>query len=196
MGAALAFSLFEIARHPDIQELVVLELKEVFGNDDRTPSLSDLRRLKYLEQCIKETLRLYPSVPLIFRTLTEDAKLGTAACMCSGFVVPQSSMPGLGQPATGPYSEPNKSIFYTLSCFFNPLNAELNPIRYLLALVRARHIVHVSRIRVKIRFSFILPSPLRTSWFPLPFTFFYQNFACIPCRSHVLHESTPQFLFI
>ena len=32
---------------------------------------------------------------------------------------------------------------------FNPLNAELNPIRHLLALVGARHIVHASRIRVK-----------------------------------------------
>ena len=32
---------------------------------------------------------------------------------------------------------------------FNPLNAELNPIRHLLALVGARHIVHVSRVRVK-----------------------------------------------
>ena len=31
----------------------------------------------------------------------------------------------------------------------NPLNAELNPIRHLLALVEARHIVHASRIRVK-----------------------------------------------
>ena len=31
---------------------------------------------------------------------------------------------------------------------FNTLNAELNPIRHLLALVGARHIVHVSRIRV------------------------------------------------
>jgi hypothetical protein len=31
----------------------------------------------------------------------------------------------------------------------NPLNAELNPIRHLLALVGARHIVHVSRIGVK-----------------------------------------------
>ena len=30
----------------------------------------------------------------------------------------------------------------------NPLNAELNPIRHLLTLVGARHIVHVSRIRV------------------------------------------------
>ena len=32
----------------------------------------------------------------------------------------------------------------------NPLNAELNPIRHLLALVGARHVVHVSRIRVNI----------------------------------------------
>jgi hypothetical protein len=33
--------------------------------------------------------------------------------------------------------------------FPNPLNAELNPIRHLLALVGARHIVHVSRVRVR-----------------------------------------------
>ena len=31
----------------------------------------------------------------------------------------------------------------------NTLNTELNPIRHLLALVGARHFVHVSRIRVK-----------------------------------------------
>lgn len=78
MGSALAFSLFELARHPHVQELVVQELYEVFGDDQRVPSLTDLRRLTYLEQCIKETLRMYPSVPLIFRMLTEDAKLGTA----------------------------------------------------------------------------------------------------------------------
>ena len=47
------------------------------------------------------------------------------------------------------------SIFKKKGCrenssFINPLNAELNPIRHLLALVGARHTVHVSRIRVKI----------------------------------------------
>jgi hypothetical protein len=31
----------------------------------------------------------------------------------------------------------------------NPLNAELNPIGHLLALLEAHHILHVSRIRVK-----------------------------------------------
>jgi len=33
--------------------------------------------------------------------------------------------------------------------FFNPLNAELNPIYYLLALLGAHHFLHFSRIRVK-----------------------------------------------
>jgi hypothetical protein len=32
---------------------------------------------------------------------------------------------------------------------FNPLNAQLNPICHLLALLGAHHILHVSRIRVK-----------------------------------------------
>ena len=40
-------------------------------------------------------------------------------------------------------------IYVPLAVDVNPLNAELNPIRHLLALVAARHIVHVSRVRVK-----------------------------------------------
>ena len=42
----------------------------------------------------------------------------------------------------------------TLPRRFNTLNAELNPIRHLLALIGARHIVHVSRVRVKALTSF------------------------------------------
>ena len=39
----------------------------------------------------------------------------------------------------------------------NPLNAELNPICHLLALLGAHHILHVSRIRVKRRVKSYLP---------------------------------------
>jgi len=35
--------------------------------------------------------------------------------------------------------------------YFNPLNAELNPICHLLALLGAHHILHISRIRIKYR---------------------------------------------
>ena len=42
------------------------------------------------------------------------------------------------------------------ACVINPLNAELNPIRHLLALVGGRHIVHVSRIRVNNVFTCVI----------------------------------------
>ena len=42
-----------------------------------------------------------------------------------------------------------QDIFHLSFLFFNPLNPELNPICYLLALLGAHHFLHVSRIRVK-----------------------------------------------
>jgi len=41
-------------------------------------------------------------------------------------------------------------VLYLLKCF-NPLNAELKPICHLLAVLGAHHILHVSRVRVKIQ---------------------------------------------
>ena len=38
----------------------------------------------------------------------------------------------------------------SLHLSFNPLNPELNPICYLLALLGAHHFLHVSRIRAKL----------------------------------------------
>jgi len=45
-----------------------------------------------------------------------------------------------------------QKVWHTLltQCFINPLNPELNPICYLLALLGAHHFLHVSRIRVKL----------------------------------------------
>lgn len=34
--------------------------------------------MKYLEQCIKETLRILPTIPIISRTLTEELEIGLA----------------------------------------------------------------------------------------------------------------------
>ena len=43
-----------------------------------------------------------------------------------------------------------ENFIITSTAYINPLNAELNPICHLLALLGAHHIFHVSRIRVNI----------------------------------------------
>lgn len=61
--------------NPDIQQKVHRELDDVFGDSDRDISYDDLGSLVYLECCIKETLRLYPSVPLFAREVKDDTMI-------------------------------------------------------------------------------------------------------------------------
>ena len=49
-----------------------------------------------------------------------------------------------------PFGIPEIILNSSLLHAINPLNAELNPICYLLALLGAHHFLHVSRIRVNI----------------------------------------------
>lgn len=37
--------------------------------------ITALNNLEYLERCLKESLRLYPSVPMISRVTSEDIKM-------------------------------------------------------------------------------------------------------------------------
>ena len=53
-----------------------------------------------------------------------------------------------GGGAVAPKEE--KLAFILCLRLFNPLNPELNPICYLLALLEAHHFLHVSRVRVKL----------------------------------------------
>ena len=62
---------------------------------------------------------------------------------------------------------------------FNPLNAELNPICHLLALLGAHHILHVSRIRVKNRAFYIYRTGV-----PLP------SKCCIARTQHDCNQDT------
>ncbi|KAL1123288.1 hypothetical protein AAG570_002374, partial [Ranatra chinensis] len=74
-SSAVTFSLFVIGTYPDVQEKIVAELYDIFGESDRNVEMKDLKQMEYLEKVIKETLRMYPSVPHISRMLTNDIKL-------------------------------------------------------------------------------------------------------------------------
>uniref|UniRef100_A0A182PE71 Uncharacterized protein n=1 Tax=Anopheles epiroticus TaxID=199890 RepID=A0A182PE71_9DIPT len=74
--SGMCWALFLLALHPDVQRQVQQEIDSIFGESDRAPTMRDLNEMKLLERCLKETLRLYPSVSFFGRTLSEDIALG------------------------------------------------------------------------------------------------------------------------
>ncbi|XP_030387659.1 probable cytochrome P450 4aa1 [Scaptodrosophila lebanonensis] len=76
VGAAVAFTIFLLAQNSECQEKCHEEIVRIFEYSNRAPTMSDLREMRYMEMCIKEALRLYPSVPLIARKLGEEVRLG------------------------------------------------------------------------------------------------------------------------
>lgn len=77
VGASVAFTLFLLAKHQEHQQKCWEEIEEIFqGDQERVPTMNDLRQMKYLEQCIKESLRMYPSVPILARSISEDIQMG------------------------------------------------------------------------------------------------------------------------
>uniref|UniRef100_A0A146MH95 Cytochrome P450 4C1 n=2 Tax=Lygus hesperus TaxID=30085 RepID=A0A146MH95_LYGHE len=74
-AAALLFALFELGLNPEVQDRAYQEQVDIFGFDDRDVTKEDLGKMNYLEQVIKEVLRLYPPVPFWSRMLGEDLKL-------------------------------------------------------------------------------------------------------------------------
>lgn len=62
--------------HPAIQARVQREIDDILGPDlEKQVTFDDLGSFKYLDACLKETLRLYPSVPLIARQVTEETNI-------------------------------------------------------------------------------------------------------------------------
>ncbi|XP_058127633.1 cytochrome P450 4c3-like [Anopheles ziemanni] len=75
-AAAMAWILYLLGADPAIQERAIAEIDAVMGGDrERRPTMAELNEMKYLECCIKEGLRLYPSIPVIGRRLTEDVRV-------------------------------------------------------------------------------------------------------------------------
>lgn len=53
------------------------ELEDIFGNSsDIDVTIDDIKQMNYLDQVLKEVLRIFPLVPFIFRTATEDTVIG------------------------------------------------------------------------------------------------------------------------
>ncbi|XP_036318645.1 cytochrome P450 4g1-like [Rhagoletis pomonella] len=94
-SAGSSFVLCLLGIHKDVQARVFEEQKEIFADDlQRECTFADTLEMQYLERVIKETLRLYPPVPVIGRKVNEDVPLASGP-----YVIPKGTTVILGQYA-------------------------------------------------------------------------------------------------
>ncbi|BES98080.1 Hypothetical protein NTJ_10895 [Nesidiocoris tenuis] len=74
-STALQFVFLHLGENPEVQEKAYQEQLDIFGYSDRDVTKDDLNRMHYLEQVLKESLRLHPAAPQIARQLQEDLTL-------------------------------------------------------------------------------------------------------------------------
>jgi len=70
----LTFSLYEIAKHPEIRKKLLEEMERVVSVEGVT--WDSVKKLSYMKQFLQEVLRLYPPVPIDGFGATQDTALG------------------------------------------------------------------------------------------------------------------------
>jgi cytochrome P450 len=71
----LCFLLYELARHKDKQRTLQAELDREINRDNCPnghPTYAQINKLEYLNNCLRESMRLWPTVPLVARTSVQD----------------------------------------------------------------------------------------------------------------------------
>ncbi|KAJ8968358.1 hypothetical protein NQ317_000089, partial [Molorchus minor] len=84
---AICFTIMLLASHRDVQELILQEINQILGESNDQPTFNELQELKYLERCIKECLRIYPSVPFLSRVLEEDVVTSVGYTLPKGAII-------------------------------------------------------------------------------------------------------------
>ncbi|XP_075215298.1 cytochrome P450 4c21-like isoform X2 [Lycorma delicatula] len=126
-SAAITAAIFMLGHNPEVQENIFKELDEVFGDSERESTIEDLNRLDYLDRVIKETLRLYPSVPALARETDSDIELRHR-----GYIIPSTTnvfvVPYILHRNSKYYSNPEK---FDPDRFLPDQNQQRHPFSYI-----------------------------------------------------------------
>ncbi|RIB21091.1 cytochrome P450 [Gigaspora rosea] len=83
-STSLSWTLYFLAKNPDIQDRLRKEVLEVFTDRNHFPTFDEIEQLKYLECVFKETLRIIPPAPAMLRYNMKDE-------IMDGYVVPKNT---------------------------------------------------------------------------------------------------------
>ncbi|KAJ7486849.1 cytochrome P450 [Mycena latifolia] len=87
----VTFAVYMLAEHPAVLAKLREEIFDRLGEKGR-PDVEDIKAMKYLRAVLNETLRLYPPVPLNFRTSTKGVVWPATTPGAKPFYVPPNTM--------------------------------------------------------------------------------------------------------
>lgn len=94
VSSAMMWAVFLLGHHPKAQAKVHAELDQIFGEDQTRPvTREDVGKMRYIEWAANESMRVYPSIPLVSRTLTQ-------AITVQGYTVPEGCQVGISMYLT------------------------------------------------------------------------------------------------
>ncbi|XP_070066619.1 uncharacterized protein Cyp6a2 [Drosophila virilis] len=71
-SSTMTYSLYELAQHTEIQDKLREDIKDVLQQHDGKLTYESIKAMRYLDQIISETLRLYTIVPFLERKALND----------------------------------------------------------------------------------------------------------------------------
>ena len=71
----MTWTILLLAKHQEYQERARQEIRRVLGNKDDV-TLHDVKEMKFLDNCIKESMRLYPAIITANRETIADIHVG------------------------------------------------------------------------------------------------------------------------
>ncbi|XP_058453123.1 cytochrome P450 6a8-like [Malaya genurostris] len=71
-STAMSFCLYELAKNQEIQDKARKNVQEVLARHEGKMTYEAVHEMRYIENCINESLRKYPPIPNILRNTTKD----------------------------------------------------------------------------------------------------------------------------
>jgi cytochrome P450 len=110
-----AWLAYVLATYPDVEEKLIAEIDGITGGDpDYDLRYDDLMALTYTTQVIKETMRIYPPMPITIRRSLKEGTLGRYRIR-QGDIILVGTLAAQRAPATGAQiptgSIPNSSLW-------------------------------------------------------------------------------------
>lgn len=71
-SSTVAYTLYELTQNEELMDRAQEDIKLTLENHDGVLSYESINEMKFIDLCVKETLRKYPGLPILNRECTKD----------------------------------------------------------------------------------------------------------------------------